>query len=96
MDISKRFLTFLKTLQSPGNAELLESIEQGFRHVMAEGMTLGNIYSHQIGPHDTPKASTVGGVMAAPADMITEDSEKDCETSGKRLKKVVPKCALKK
>jgi len=63
-------------------------------------MTLGNIYSHQIGPHDTPKASTVGGVMAAPADMITEDSEKDCETSGKRLKKrkdhIVHKCAVKK
>ena len=95
MDTSKQFLTFLKSLHTSGNAELLESIEQGFRHVMAEGMTLGNIYAHQIGPHDTPKASTVGGVMAAPADMITEDSEKDCEMSGKR-KKSLHKCAVNK
>ena len=94
MNTSQKFLTFLKTLQTSGNAELLESIEQGFRHVM-EGTTQGNIYAHNVGQHPTPQASTVGGVMAAPADMITEDSEKDCETSGKR-KKVVLKRALKK
>jgi hypothetical protein len=98
MNTSKQFLTFLKTLRTLGNAELLECIEQGFSHVMAEGMTYGNIYAHQIGPHNTPNASTVGGVMAAPADMITEDSEKDCEMSGKRKKreKALHKCAVNK
>jgi hypothetical protein len=86
----KHFITFLKTLRNDRNADLLESIEKGFRHVYMEGDTLGNIYAHQIGRHSTPKASTVGGVMAAPADMITEDSRMSAK------KKVKPKKPAKK
>ena len=95
MDTSKQFLTFLKTLQTSGNAELLECIEQGFRHVM-EGTTHGNIYATQIGQHATPKGDVVGTGVPGPADMCTEEVTKDDETAEKRLKKVVPTCAVDK
>lgn len=87
MDTSKHFLTFLKTLQTSDNVELLECIERGFRHVMAEGMTLGNIYAHQIGMHPTPVGGMMGSEVPAPADMITEDSEKDMERSKEEVAK---------
>lgn len=89
MDTSKHFITFLKSLHTPGNAELLECIEQGFRHVFNEAETLGNIYAHQIGRHQTPKGDIIGNGLPAPADMITEESE-DVE---KRDKKKVHKRA---
>ena len=82
-------------MHTSGNAELLESIETGFRHVF-EGMTLGNIYAHNIGPHNTPKGDVVGNGVPGPADMLTEEAEDTSETSEKRLKKVVPKRAVKK
>lgn len=87
MNTSKRFLTFLKTLQTSDNVELLECIEEGFRSVMVEGTTLGNIYAHQVGMHPTPVGGMMGSEVPAPADMITEDSEA-CE---KRNKKEVAK-----
>ena len=90
MNTSQYFLTFLKTLQTSDNVELLECIERGFRHVMAEGMTLGNIYAHQIGMHPTPVGGMMGSEVPAPADMLTEDSE----TCKKRSGKVVHKCAV--
>lgn len=88
MNNSKYFIAFLNTLKNNDNVELLECIERGFRHVMAEG--LGNIYAHQIGMHPTPVGGMMGSEPSAPADMLTEDSE----TCKKRSGKVVHKCAV--
>jgi len=83
MDTSQHFITFLKTLHTSGNADLLECIEKGFRHVYTEGTTLGNIYAHSIGPQSTPKGDVVGTGVPGPADMITEEAETSDETSEK-------------
>ena len=112
MDTSQKFLTFLKSLHTSGNAELLECIEKGFRHVierdynqkfnraqksaigkglLQEAETLGNIYAHQVGRHQTPKGDIIGNGVPAPADMITEDSE----TSKKRKKSTAQTCSKK-
>jgi hypothetical protein len=85
---SNKFLTFLNTLRDDRNAMLVESIEKGFRRVFLEGDTYGSIYAHQVGPSTTPKGEIVGGVMAGPSDMITEDAETS-EKLKKRIKKRV-------
>ena len=79
MDNQERYITYLKALRNADNANILEAIEKGFRHVM-EASNYGNVYNATSGMHPGIQSSTTG--VPAPADMITEDTEMDAEMDG--------------